>query len=181
MVSRSLGARIVHASKDFSFVIGAFLVATLTIIAVLGPEIAPHNPYLIQRIQWIDGELDRAPFEPSETYPLGTDGQGRDILSLLLVGTRTTLVIALLATTVRILLGLVLGALAGWRPGGFVDRFVTLVAGFFAAIPGLILAIFIVYAVGIRQGQVAFIIALSIVGWHRRLGRSSADFPQSCL
>jgi hypothetical protein len=132
---------------------------------VLGPEIAPHNPYLIQRIQWIDGELDRAPFDPSETYPLGTDGQGRDILSLLLVGTRTTLVIALLATTVRILLGLVLGALAGWRPGGFVDRFVTLFAGFFAAIPGLVLAIFIVYAVGIRQGQVAFIVALSIVGW----------------
>jgi ABC-type dipeptide/oligopeptide/nickel transport system permease subunit len=81
------------------------------------------------------------------------------------VGTRTTLVIALLATTVRILLGLVLGALAGWRPGGLIDRFVTVVAGFFAAIPGLILAILIVYAVGIRQGQLAFVIALSVVGW----------------
>jgi peptide/nickel transport system permease protein len=165
MVSRSLFARIAHASKDFSFVIGALMVATLVTIAVLGPEIAPHNPYLIQRIQWIDGELDRAPFEPSETYPLGTDSQGRDILSLLLIGTRTTLVIALLATTIRILLGLVFGALAGWRPGGHIDRLVTIVAGFFAAIPGLILAILIVYAVGIRQGQIAFIIALSIVGW----------------
>ncbi|MCK5318794.1 MAG: ABC transporter permease, partial [Anaerolineales bacterium] len=165
MVSRSLWTRIIRAAKDSSFIIGAIMVAILLTIAVIGPEIAPHNPYAIQRIQWIDGELDRAPIEPNSIYPLGTDPLGRDILSLLLYGARTTLVIALLATTVRILLGLVLGALAGWRPGGIIDRLVTIVAGFFAAIPGLILAILIVYAVGIRQGQISFVIALSIVGW----------------
>jgi peptide/nickel transport system permease protein len=165
MVSRSLWGRIAHAAKDTSFIIGALLVTVLLIIAFIGPEIAPHNPYLIQRIQRIEGEIDLAPFEPSSTYPLGTDPLGRDLLSLLLYGTRTTLVIALLATTVRILLGLVFGALAGWRPGGIIDRLVTVVAGFFAAIPGLILAILIVYAVGIRLGQIAFVIALSVVGW----------------
>ena len=165
MASRSLWTRIVHAAKDFSFIFGAAMVAILLIIAILGPEIAPHNPYLIQRIQFIDGEIDRAPISPNSIYPLGTDPLGRDILSLLLYGARTTLVIALLATTVRILLGLVLGALAGWRPNGIIDRFVTIVTGFFAAIPGLILAILIVYAVGIREGQIAFVIALSVVGW----------------
>ncbi len=165
MISRSLFGRIAHAAKDTSFILGALLVAILLVLAFIGPEIAPHDPYVIQRIQWIDGELQRAPIEPNATYPLGTDPLGRDLLSLLLYGTRTTLVIALLATTVRILLGLVLGALAGWQPDGLVDRFVTVVAGFFAAIPGLILAILIVYAVGIRLGQIAFIIALSIVGW----------------
>jgi peptide/nickel transport system permease protein len=165
MVSRSPWTRILRAAKDASFIIGAVLVAILITLAVIGPEIAPHNPYLIQRIQWVDGQLERAPIEPNNTYPLGTDPLGRDILSLLLYGARTTLVIAMLATTVRILLGLVLGALAGWWPGGVVDRFVTIVAGFFAAIPGLILAILIVYAVGIRSGQIAFVVALSIVGW----------------
>ena len=165
MGSRSLWARIIHAAKDFSFIIGAVMVAFLLVIAILGPEIAPHNPYLIQRVQWIDGELDRAPIEPNSIYPLGTDPLGRDLLSLLLYGARTTLTIALLATTVRILLGLVLGALAGWRPGGIIDQFVTVTAGFLGAIPGLILAILIVYAVGIREGQIAFVIALSIVGW----------------
>jgi peptide/nickel transport system permease protein len=165
MGSRSLFGRVAHAAKDTSFIIGAILVACLLVIAFIGPEIAPHNPYVIERIQWVDGELERAPIDPNSTYPLGTDPLGRDLLSLLLHGTRTTLVIALLATTVRILLGLVLGALAGWRPGGLIDRFVTLVAGFFAAIPGLVLAILIVYAVGIRQGQIAFVIALSVVGW----------------
>ncbi|TFH37695.1 MAG: ABC transporter permease subunit [Anaerolineales bacterium] len=165
MSTRSFWARILHAAKDFSFIFGALMVAALLTIAILGPEIAPHNPYQIQRIQWIDGELDRAPIAPNSMYPLGTDPLGRDILSLLLYGARTTLVIALLATTVRILFGLVLGALAGWRPGGVIDRLVTVMAGFFAAIPGLILAILIVYAVGIREGQIAFVIALSIVGW----------------
>jgi len=165
MGSRSLWARIIHAAKDFSFIIGAVMVAFLLVIAILGPEIAPHNPYLIQRVQWIDGELDRAPIEPNSIYPLGTDPLGRDLLSLLLYGARTTLTIALLTTTVRILLGLVLGALAGWRPGGIIDQFVTILAGFLGAIPGLILAILIVYAVGIREGQIAFVIALSIVGW----------------
>jgi peptide/nickel transport system permease protein len=165
MGSRSLWARIIHAAKDFSFIIGAVMVAFLLVIAIIGPEIAPHNPYLIQRVQWIDGELDRAPIEPNSIYPLGTDPLGRDLLSLLLYGARTTLTITLLATTVRILLGLVLGALAGWRPGGIIDQFVTILAGFLGAIPGLILAILIVYAVGIREGQIAFVIALSIVGW----------------
>lgn len=165
MISRSLWMRIIRAAKDSSFIIGAIMVAILLTVAILGPEIAPHNPYLIQRVQWIDGELDRAPIDPNSIYPLGTDPLGRDLLSLLLYGARTTLVIALLATTVRILLGLVLGALAGWRPNGIIDRFVTVVAGFFAAIPGLILAILIVYAVGIREGQIAFVVALSIVGW----------------
>jgi ABC-type dipeptide/oligopeptide/nickel transport system permease subunit len=165
MGHQSLWTRIIRAAKDASFILGAIMIATLVIIAVLGPEFAPHNPYLIQRIQWINGEIDRAPIEPNSIYPLGTDPLGRDILSLLLYGTRTTLVIALLATTVRILLGLILGALAGWRPGGIVDRFVSVVAGFFAAIPGLILAILIVYAIGIRLGQISFVIALSVVGW----------------
>ena len=59
MGSRSLWARIIHAAKDFSFIIGAVMVAILLVIAILGPEIAPHNPYHIQRVQWIDGELDR--------------------------------------------------------------------------------------------------------------------------
>jgi peptide/nickel transport system permease protein len=102
--------RITHAAKDTSFIIGAILVAILLVLAFIGPEIAPHNPFVIQRIQWVDGELERAPIEPNSTYPLGTDPLGRDLLSLLLYGTRTTLVIAMLATTVRIVLGLVLGA-----------------------------------------------------------------------
>lgn len=157
--------RLARAVRDRSFIIGAILVSTFILVAVLGPELAPHNPFNRDRIQTIDGELERAPFPPSELYPLGTDAQGRDMLSLLLHGARQTLVIAFGAMCVRMLLGLLLGTISGWWPGSLFDRAVTALTEFIAAIPGLILAVLLVYAVGIRRGQAAFIVALSLVGW----------------
>lgn len=157
--------RLGRAVRDYYFVVGSLLVALLVLAAVLGPEVAPHNPYLVKRLQWIDGELHKAPFPPSERYPLGTDDLGRDQLSLLLHGARVTLVMAFVATIIRLLLGLVLGTFAGWWPGSLFDRAVTAVTELWAAIPGLILAMLVVSAVGVRQGQTAFVVALSIVGW----------------
>ena len=150
--------------RDPFFLVGSLLVVLLVLLAVLGPDLAPHNPFLVQPIQWIDGELFKAPFAPSRIYPLGTDDLGRDQLSLLLYGARTTLVMAFIAMVLRMLLGLLMGTFAGWRPGGFVDRAVTILAEFMASIPGLILAVLLVYAIGIRRGQVAFIVALALVG-----------------
>jgi peptide/nickel transport system permease protein len=157
--------RLGRAVRDHYFVVGSVLVALLVLATVLGPEVAPHNPYLVKRLQWIDGELHKAPFPPSDLYPLGTDDLGRDQLSLLLYGARVTLVMAFVATIVRILLGLVLGTIAGWWPGGLFDRAVTAVTELLAAVPGLILAMLVVFAIGIRRGQVAFVVALSLVGW----------------
>jgi len=71
---------------------------------------------------------------------------------------------AFFATVVRLLLGLVLGTVAGWWPQGLFDRAVTALTEFLAAIPGLILAMLVVFAVGIRRGQVSFIVAISLVG-----------------
>ena len=150
--------------RDPYFLVGSLLVVLLVLLAVLGPDLAPHNPFLVQPIQWIDGELFKAPFAPSRVYPLGTDDLGRDQLSLQLYGARTTLVTAFIVMVLRMLLGLLMGTLAGWRPGGLVDRSVTVFAEFMASIPGLILAILLVYAVGIRRGQAPFIVALALVG-----------------
>jgi peptide/nickel transport system permease protein len=157
--------RLSRAVQEPYFIIGSVLVVLLLLVVVLGPELAPHNPYLVKRIQYIDGEIYKAPFPPSDLYPLGTDDQGRDQLSLLLYGARVTLVMAFVATVVRLLLGLILGIFAGWWPGSLFDRAVTAITELLAAIPGLILAMLIVFAIGVRQGQVAFIAALSLVGW----------------
>ena len=157
--------RLSRAAREPYFIIGSILVVLLVLVVVLGPELAPHNPYLVKRIQYIDGEMHKAPFPPSDLYPLGTDDQGRDQLSLLLYGARVTLVMAFVATVVRLLLGLILGILAGWWPGSLFDRAVIAVTELLASIPGLILAMLIVFAIGVRQGQVAFIAALSLVGW----------------
>jgi ABC-type dipeptide/oligopeptide/nickel transport system permease subunit len=157
--------RLGRAVRDRSFIIGSVLVTIFLLVAVLGPEVAPHNPYLRDRVQIIDGEVQRAPFPPSDLYPMGTDDQGRDMLSMLLYGARQTLMVAFVAMVIRLLLGLLLGTLAGWWPNSTFDRAVTVLTEFMAAVPGLILAMLLVFAVGIRRGQIAFIVALSLVGW----------------
>lgn len=165
MKEHSLWQRLSRAARGGYFIAGSLLIALLVLAAVLGPELAPHDPYLVDRLQWIDGELRRAPFPPSDLYPLGTDDLGRDQLSLLLHGARTTLVMAFVATVARVLLGLVLGTLAGWWSGRLFDRALSAVTDFLAAIPGLILAMLLVFAVGVQRGQIAFVVALSLVGW----------------
>lgn len=141
-------------------VLGLFL-----LVAVLGPEIAPHNPFLQDRIQAIDWQLHRAPIYPCDLYRLGTDDKGRDLLSMLLYGARRMLALASAAMIIRLLTGLLLGTISGWWQGSLVDRGVQWVAEFLAAIAGLILGMLIVFGVGIRQGQVAFVVALATAGW----------------
>lgn len=160
----TFGQRLGMAVRDGYFLIGSILITFLVLVAVLGPQVAPHNPFLVKPIQWIDGELQKAPFAPGDLYPLGTDDQGRDQLSLLLYGASTTLVMALIATVVRLLLGLIMGTIAGWWPGNLFDRAVTAFTEFLASVPGLILAILLVFAVGLHRGQIPFVVALSIVG-----------------
>jgi len=163
--SQTVWQRLGRAVRDRSFIAGSVLTSLFVLVAVLGPEVAPHNPFLRDRVQIIDGELHRAPIPPCDLYPLGTDDQGRDMLSMLLHGARQTLVIAFVAMTVRLLLGLLLGTVAGWWSGSPFDRAITALIEFLAAVPGLILAILLVFAVGIRRGQASFIVALSLVGW----------------
>jgi len=157
--------RLGHAVRDPYFLLGSILVAAIVLVMVLGPEVAPKNPYLVKPIQWVDGEVYRAPLAPGDVYRLGTDDLGRDLLSMLLYGARTTLILAFFATVVRLLLGLVLGTFAGWWPGSLFDRGVTAIVEFLAAIPGLILAMLVIFAIGIQQGHIAFVIGLSVVGF----------------
>ncbi len=165
MKEKSLLKRVAEAAQDPAFIIGGIIVGALILLAVIGPEIAPYNPYIRSEIQIVDGVMQKAPIDPCPTFPLGTNPYGVDMLSLLLHGAQTTLLIALSATIIRVMVGLVLGALAGWFPGTLLDRIVLGLIEFLAAVPGIILAIIMLLAVGIRSGQIAFILALSVVGW----------------
>jgi len=161
---RSVWERLKLAVQDFSFIVGTLLVIVLITMAAIGPEIAPRNPFVRDMVQWVNGELVKAPIPPNNVYPLGTDSMGRDLLSLLLYGARQTIIMAVVATVIRILVGLLLGMIAGWKPGSPGDRLITAVTEFLAAIPGLILGMLLIFAIGIDRGQVAFVVALSIVG-----------------
>lgn len=148
-----------------ALLIGLPLGLLLLVLVVAGPSLAPHNPFAFQWTFRIGEQVVSPPLSPSSAFLLGTDAQGRDILSLILYGARRTLSIAFLAVLARLLVGGVLGFLAGWFANSRLDRVILGAAEVLAAFPSLLMAMLIVYAVGIRQGIKAFVIALAIVGW----------------
>ncbi|MBC7235369.1 MAG: ABC transporter permease subunit [Chloroflexi bacterium] len=148
-----------------ALLLGLLIGGMLAFLFVAGPSLARHNPYTIVTRVIVNGHEVLPPAPPSPIYPWGTDTHGRDILSLILAGTRRTLSIALLAVIVRLALGGVLGFLAGWFAGSRLDRAIMNLSETLAAFPTLLLAMLVVYAMGIQRGLSAFVVALAIVGW----------------
>jgi peptide/nickel transport system permease protein len=146
-------------------VVGSVLVVGLLVVFLWGPKIAPHSPYTTQGLVYKDGELSVPPFEPNEVHPWGTDVLGRDVMSLVLAGAQQTLLLAALVVGARLVVGFVLGAIAGWWSGSWVDRFLMGLSETIAAFPMLLLAMTFILALGIREGFRPFVIALCLVGW----------------
>jgi peptide/nickel transport system permease protein len=113
----------------------------------------------------VGGEFLSPPFAPGDPYPWGTDALGRGMLSLILTGARQTLSLALLAVAARAIVGVLLGAIAGWTQGSLVDRAVLGAAEVISAFPTLLLAMTLILALGIRRGMMPFIVAFCFVGW----------------
>jgi peptide/nickel transport system permease protein len=147
------------------FIVGSVLVAGLLVVFLWGPKIAPHSPYTTQGLVYEGSELSVPPFEPSEVHPWGTDVLGRDVMSLVLAGAQQTLLLAALVVGARLVVGVVLGAVAGWWSGSWVDRFLMGLSETLAAFPTLLLAMTFILALGIREGFRPFVIALCLVGW----------------
>ena len=156
-----------HILSNLPLLVGGLIVLALFIGILFGPVLAPHNPYLHGRraTEYVDGVVISPPYPPSPTYPLGSDELGRDTLSMLLYGTRNTLVAAIFITMARLILGLVLGGLAGWNEGKLTDQVVTGTIQMLAALPMLLVAVIIIYAMDIRRGLPVFITALCAIGW----------------
>ncbi|UCC50389.1 MAG: ABC transporter permease subunit [Anaerolineaceae bacterium] len=155
----------VAARRNRPFTIGGLMILLLALIVLFGPLMAPHNPYSTQGLITIDGVLTRPPLAPSETYPWGTDALGRDMQSLILAGAQQTVVLVIVVVAARFVLGVLLGAIAGWRSGSRVDRAILGLAEIIAAFPNLLLAMILILALGIRQGMPTFLIALGFIGW----------------
>jgi peptide/nickel transport system permease protein len=151
--------------NNLPFMIGAVVVVGLVVVFLFGPRLAPHSPYTTAVLTYEDGQLSVPPFEPGETYPWGTDVLGRDMMSLVLAGAQQTLLLAILVVAARVILGFVLGSLAGWLSGTVVDRLLMGLAETLAAFPTLLLAMIFILALGIREGFRPFVVALCLVGW----------------
>jgi len=159
-----------HIVRNFPLLIGTALVAGLFLLAVFGPLWAPKNPYIasahiVPHYDFQQDEYIRPPLPPSDEYPLGTDRWGNDLLSLMMHGARNTLVACAFITMVRILVGLILGGVAGWNEGKTFDQAVMALVVVITSVPILISSMILIYALDIRKGLPVFIIALSVIGW----------------
>jgi peptide/nickel transport system permease protein len=144
---------------------GAAVVLLLALAALLAPLLAPADPAA--------QDLARRLEPPAAAHLLGTDELGRDILSRLLLGARTTLlVVALVAATVPVA-GLLVGCVAGFC-GGSVDAVLMRATDVFLAFPRLILALALVAALGPGIGHAVLAIALAAWPPYARLARAEA-------
>jgi ABC-type dipeptide/oligopeptide/nickel transport system permease subunit len=134
--------------------LGLAIVAGLALLALLAPLVAPGDPYR--------GDLAASLRAPSAAFPLGSDAQGRDVLSRVLYGARLSLAVGLISQSIALALGVTLGLLAGYY-GRWVDGLVMRVADVTLAFPSLLLLIAI--AAAVTPSLPVVFVVIGVVGW----------------
>ncbi|MEX5587399.1 nickel ABC transporter permease subunit NikC [Pseudomonas urmiensis] len=149
-------------SFNYSLILGVVLVALLALLAIFGQWLAPHDPDLV--------DLSQRLLPPDARHWLGTDHLGRDLLSRLIVGTRLSLGSVMLTLALVLLLGIVIGGVAGFV-GGKLDLLIMRLCDMFMTFPTLVLAFFFVTLLGTGLSNVIVAIALSHWAWYARMVR----------
>jgi peptide/nickel transport system permease protein len=135
--------------------IGLAIAGVFILAAIFAPWIATHDA--------IAPNLDIRYLPPNAEYWFGTDGLGRDIFSRVVYGARISLEVGITVVVVSSIIGVLIGAIAGFY-GGLIDKFLSgYVFNVFLAFPGLLLAIALVAFLGAGQGKL--IAALCVIGW----------------
>ena len=140
-----------------SAIVGMAILAVVVGAAVLAGLLSPHDPEV--RVAPVDGKFAR--LAPSSEHPLGTDGNGFDVLSRLLHGARNSLGTAFASIGLALFAAIPLGALAGWR-GGRTDALVMRATDVALAFPSLFLAVAIAALRG-KQDLATVILAVAVV------------------
>ena len=134
--------------------IGLGIIGLLLVTALLAPFLAPYDPLAID----LRGELEG----PGTGHPLGQDKLGRDILSQVIYGSRVSLVVGLVVVGMSLLIGVSLGAAAGYFGGAF-DSVLMRIVDILLAFPGILLAIALAGILGPNLRNI--ILALCVLGW----------------
>jgi peptide/nickel transport system permease protein len=150
----------------------AFVAGLCLLVAFLAPWVAPHNPFDLASLNLMDARLPPAWLEGgSARFPLGTDDQGRDMLSALFYGARISLIVGLASVALSLVSGVLLGLLAGFM-GGAVDALIMRVCDVMLSFPSILVAL-LIDGVGRAMfpnahDTLAFgvlILAISLSGW----------------
>lgn len=134
--------------------LGLWILLGLIVAAVFAPWLAPHDPFEQQLGQGLRGA--------SAGHPLGQDRLGRDLLSRILYGGRVSLMVGFTVVTVSLVIGLAVGAVAGYA-GGWLDEVLMRAVDILLAFPGLLLAIALTAVLGPGLDHLVF--ALCLLGW----------------
>ena len=158
-------------SEFWSSRLALFGLALLTIvigIAIFAPWISPQNPYDLGKLDLLDSRL-----APGGKYILGTDGQGRDMLSAIFYGLRVSLLVGVASGLIALTTGGLLGVLAAYVGGRF-EQFLMRVVDIQLGFPAILVALILIAVLG--KGVDKIIIALVCVQWayYARTARSAA-------
>jgi len=153
-------------ARNRGALVGACLILLVTLVALLASLMFPVDPLrIVSTPELWPGE------DPA--FPLGTDSLGRDILAMIVHGARATLLIGLFASAVATLIGVTVGAVAGYF-GGWVDEVAMRAAELFQTIPNLIFVLTIVVILGSTLSNI--VIAIGIVSWTSIARMTRAEF-----
>lgn len=155
-------------------VAGAIVLLALVLLALLAPWIAPQDPYDLAQLDLLDSLLPPGSRAfGGMVYWLGTDSQGRDLLSAMLYGLGTSLGVGALSTLVAMSIGTTAGLLAGYL-GGLVETAIMRLVDLQLSFPAILVALILVAVLG--QGVEKIVIALVVVQWayYARTARSVA-------
>ena len=143
---------------------GGVIIAAMVLAAAIGPSLYPVDPF----------DIAGAPFQPPGGDPiLGTDYLGRDILAGLLHGARATLAVGLVAALITLVIGVSVGAVAGFC-GRWIDVLLMKVTEFFQVLPTLLFAMVLVTLFGARLSVVT--LAIGVVSWPPVARLTRAEF-----
>jgi peptide/nickel transport system permease protein len=173
LIRRWLDSDVGYSFKTSPTAMVAACIALICVIsAVFAEWVAPHNPFDLATLDLSDARLPPAWIEGGSTkFLLGTDDQGRDILSALIYGSRISLVVGLASVILSVLVGVTLGLLAGFR-GGWLDAFLMRLCDVMLSFPAILVAMLIA---GVGRAlfpnaheSLAFgvlILSISLTGW----------------
>jgi peptide/nickel transport system permease protein len=152
----------------------AALLALLVLAALAAPWLAPQNPYDLAQLDLANSRLPPGARSASGlTFWLGSDDQGRDMLSAILYGLRTSVAVGAITTACALAIGVTLGVTAAWL-GGWVEALVMRLADLQLSFPSVLIALVLLAVLG--QGLDKIVVALVAVQWayYARTARAAA-------
>jgi peptide/nickel transport system permease protein len=144
MIKRMLDSDLWYSFKRHPLVIVAAVMSLILILgAALAPILAPHNPFDLKTLNLLDAFTPPSWMAAGKSqFLLGTDDQGRDVLSTIMYGSRVSLLVGICAVALSMVIGITLGLISGYV-GGAVDAFIMRVADIQLSFPAILIALLI--------------------------------------